>query len=277
MKKWFVFLLAFSIWIFHTQSVRAITPSGPLTRIGVSSAVDRELPTDFSALVWNTHKGADGSAFFNDLFSLAQSSDLVLLQEALDERVFLSSLQSVRKNFGWTLAKAFYSQRESGHTGVATGSFVLPQVERVVLSKVTEPVAGTPKSILISEFRLKNSIQTLMTVNVHMINFVFQDSFEQHVNQIIDQVQGHKGPLMIAGDFNTWSGGRMSYLKIQFRQKLGLVAVPMHKQGLLDLDHIFIRNLEVVQALQLGFIKSSDHAPLVARFRYVGTANPQMP
>lgn len=265
--RWFVVAIAVLISVFHAQSVRAITQSGPLTRIGVTTHVDHELPHDFSVLVWNTHKGADGSAFFNDLTSLAQSSDLVLLQEALDEKLYLSGLLSVRKDFGWTLAKAFYSQRESGHTGVATGAAVFPQIEKTVLSKVTEPVAGTPKSILISEFRIKNSNQTLMVVNVHMINFVVQDSFEQHVKQIIDQVRGHQGPLMIAGDFNTWSGGRMSYLKFQFRQKLGLVAVSMLKQGLLDLDHIFVRQLEVAQALQLGFIKSSDHAPLVARFR----------
>ena len=62
-----------------------------------------------------------------------------------------------------------------------------------------------PKSALYARYRLSNG-SDLVTVNLHAINFTLgTKDFQNQIEQLENAVKKHKGPLIIAGDFNTWS------------------------------------------------------------------------
>lgn len=44
-----------------------------------------------------------------------------------------------------------------------------------------------------------------LVVNVHAMNFLRANQFSQEIAFIKEEIFGHKGPLIVAGDFNVWS------------------------------------------------------------------------
>lgn len=220
------------------------------------------LPEQFRVLTWNVHKMADAN-FKSDLDSLLTEADLALLQEGIEDPLFFS-LQTISDHpMSWSFARSWYSRKARAATGVTTGSKAIPFRVEGYKSPVTEPFAGTPKTILISEFQIAGHQDTLLVANMHAINFVLQDRFEQHVNQLALLLQKHQGPLLVAGDFNTWSPGRLRSL-LQRLEKMGLRHVDENSGWL---DHFFVRGLEVTSPIQLKTVSSSDHQPLMIEVR----------
>jgi endonuclease/exonuclease/phosphatase (EEP) superfamily protein YafD len=107
-------------------------------------------------------------------------------------------------------------------------------------------------------------------VNIHAINFVGVNKFSRQVAQVVDLIVGHEGPLVLAGDFNTWNPRRKKILA-KAAESLGLNRVPVAARRLRHLnqvlDHVFYRGLELLASRPLRHIKSSDHVPLWAEFR----------
>jgi endonuclease/exonuclease/phosphatase (EEP) superfamily protein YafD len=260
----FIVTLAMATTVFAAPNcAEALTAPS----LGISfGASDRPTSFDQSHLrliVWNVHKGED-EALPQDLKYISLGSDLVLLQEAVSGEKFRDELSAANKTMGWTQAKA-WERRDGDFTGVATGSRVAPLSEKVLLSNVTEPVLGTPKSMIVSEYAIKDHAESLLVVNIHAINFVLNDSFRAHMRQLVEQIHQHKGPMIVAGDFNTWNSARMDFLQGAFlREGMNLVNTP--ESGFLHLDHVYVRGLRADHTLDLSFIKSSDHAPLLVDF-----------
>jgi endonuclease/exonuclease/phosphatase (EEP) superfamily protein YafD len=119
---------------------------------------------------------------------------------------------------------------------------------------------------LLVEYSLPTTQEHLLVANVHGINFVTNGTFYDHITQIIATLKGHRGPLIFAGDFNTWNSARLEFLQEQSRQ-LGLEQVQFRTDPRrLPLDHIFYRGLKADQADILSNINSSDHLPLQIEF-----------
>jgi endonuclease/exonuclease/phosphatase (EEP) superfamily protein YafD len=219
-------------------------------------------------LVWNVHKGAD-ALLPEDFERISKISDIVLLQESVSDSQFTKALGESNSQFGWTQTKSF--QRTQGDfTGVATGSRIRPVSEDVLISKVVEPFSNTPKTILVSEYSMENSKDNLMVANIHAINFVTSSKFQQHIDQLVEKIKNHKGPLLIAGDFNTWNFPRMLYIEQAFSE-LGLKEVSTPSFGLFKLDHIYVRDINVDHVYNLSNVTSSDHLPLLVNLSFTPT------
>lgn len=215
--------------------------------------------------VWNVHKGTD-LKLPNDFAKISADSDLVLFQEAMSHPTFTQAISQSNPNLGWGMARS-WSKLDGSATGVATASKVKPVSQLPLVSEVTEPISNTPKSAFITKYPIAGETENLTVVNVHAINFVTQNSFTEHINQIIEQIKRNKGPMIFAGDFNTWSPARLKFLTERL-QELGLTPVTPTTQSFLKLDHVFVRQLSVQQTKSLAHIKSSDHEPLSLTLKF---------
>ncbi len=250
---------------FAAKTCSGIFESAPELSLSFGNAhMQKALPSQkLRLLVWNVHKGSDKN-LPGDFAKIAAQSDLVLFQESVSNTEFTNPLSQANQSLGWTQAKSF--ERGSGnYTGVATGARAKALEEDVLLSEVREPILKTPKTILVSEFALEGKRDTLMVANVHAINFVTNAGFRKHIDQLIEKIEHHQGPLVVAGDFNTWNPGRLRYLNDSL-ERLGLSSVKTVRKGFLLLDHIYMRGLQTQRTFDLSHIDSSDHMPLLVDF-----------
>lgn len=250
-----------------------------LAHFGNSNPTYTAVPKTFRLLNWNVHKGAD-HGLIQDFGLIGKDVQINLFQEAVENTEWNAGLTQAQPSLAWSLARSFISNSESdfhGYTGVATGTSIAPLSETALISTVTEPVSNTPKTVLMTEFKIEGSEETLLVVNAHLINFVMDDGYTQHLQQIIDAAQNHQGPILIAGDFNTWSDSRIYYLKLAMN-KLNLERVPIDNYYYMPIiypyDHIFIRGLKVVKAETLHQITTSDHLPLLIELEIPSSLSP---
>jgi endonuclease/exonuclease/phosphatase (EEP) superfamily protein YafD len=218
----------------------------------------------FSLLSWNIHKLAR-AGWENDLRALAVRKDLVLLQEATADAALGAALRD--NGVDWEMLHAFTI---NGHAaGVLTAARATPA--RSCGLRVPEPVIRLPKTALVSYFPLAGSNSTLAVANLHGINVTFGlESYGLQLARLRETLAGHDGPLIVVGDFNCWTGGRERVMS-EFAQSLGLRQADLYAQPARRffgraIDHIFYRNLELVEARAVA-VSSSDHDPLVATFR----------
>jgi endonuclease/exonuclease/phosphatase (EEP) superfamily protein YafD len=217
--------------------------------------------------VWNVHK-FDKQITFKYVEDLANKSDIVLLQESMMSGQYDRYFNSYF-NIGWTAVVSFID--EGFGTGVSTGSRMRPTLEGFIRSDAREPVLNTPKMIALTKYKLKNSEQELLVANIHGINFVSAEVYATQIAQLDKAINNHTGPLIVAGDFNTYSVDRAMVLRrLADRQKLDYVWIENRHINRLNLDHIYTRGLEAISAHEIRAIKSSDHLPLYAVFKFVG-------
>ncbi|PYB23269.1 EEP domain-containing protein, partial [Serratia marcescens] len=84
-----------------------------------------------------------------------------------------------------------------------------------------------------------------------------------------EQIASHRGPVIMAGDFNAWSRKRINAL-YDFAGEMALREVSFtddHRRKAFGrpLDFVFYRNLGVVEASVL-VTSASDHNPLLVEF-----------
>lgn len=223
----------------------------------------------FEILVWNIY-GGKKQGFENDFLSIVESYDFILLQEAnlakeLEE-VFIKTEPA------WTHATSFVWNNKK--MGVSTGSNIKPSQSTRLLSKNRELGFTTRKTSLIQLYEISGSKQQLMIVNTHAINFRGTDAYKQEVDQILDAIKSHSGPVIFAGDFNAWKQTRADYLVLQTKN-MGFKEVSFQKQRTsspfnkdLPLDRIFFKGLKLISSDVLDQINSSDHLPLSAKFEF---------
>jgi endonuclease/exonuclease/phosphatase (EEP) superfamily protein YafD len=218
-------------------------------------------PESIDLFVWNIHKGAHTDAL-NDLAALAGQMDLVLLQEANLDTSHHDRLQHASY---WSFAPGYRSARSQ--TGVVTLSSVQPLVHCIFSDQ--EPWLNTPKAISITEFGLSGSDQTLAVVNIHGINFTLGAAdLGRQLEKIQVAIENHDGPVIVAGDFNTWSEKRVKRVE-QFCAELGMTDLEFSIDERVSafghpLDRVLVRGLRVIDA-KTNVVDSSDHNPLTLR------------
>jgi len=239
---------------------------GPLMQPARSAALQATAidPHGFSVLSWNAHKGAD-SGWQADLLSFAGKVDFVLLQEAsLDQRL-LRLLD--RLNREWLMGVAF----QKGATDIGILSAGKVPALAYCSQRSPEPLIFIPKVALAAIYPLAGMNRELLVVNVHVVNFTLDNEV---VRQQIEALQGlireHAGPVIIAGDFNTWSKSRSDVVAAEMK-KLGLQPVsfsPDNRVEFFDhtVDAVYYRGLEVTEASSYP-VRSSDHNPLEVHFK----------
>ena len=232
----------------------------------IKESIDRQIPalasTTIKLLVWNVFK-EQRERWDDDWRLLAQDKHLVLLQEA----VHGSQSASVSGELShWAFAPGYRTSDKL--TGVATGSQVPPLVECRLAN--VEPWLRTPKASLITQYPLVGSDQRLLVANVHAINFSFGvAAFAKQLKQLKEVMSRHRGPVILAGDFNTWNPRRMAILERIARQlRLDPVQFSVDRRRTVfnrPVSHIYTRGLRLNDSTTQA-VMTSDHNPIVAEF-----------
>jgi endonuclease/exonuclease/phosphatase (EEP) superfamily protein YafD len=263
-----------------TVEPRAIV-SGPAGTARVMTlkcdAVHRESPTasdgdaanaidgrPFRVRLWNIHKQGD-SGWERDLAAFAAASDVMLLQEA----VLQPPLRGILEGSGlrWLMASSFLLDADD--IGVLTATRVAPTAS--CTQRVIEPLIRIPKSAVVSWLRIAGSRETLAIANVHSINFELSlETYRAQLEALGAALAAHRGPIIFAGDFNTWNDGR-DRVVAEVAARLGLIELNLRVDQRAvffgrHLDHIFIRGLESIDVSAIP-VTSSDHNPVAAILR----------
>jgi endonuclease/exonuclease/phosphatase (EEP) superfamily protein YafD len=101
---------------------------------------------------------------------------------------------------------------------------------------------------------------------MHLVNFALGLSdLRKQLDEAVQVIQRHDGPVIVSGDFNTWSELRGRAVG-EALSGLGLDPIPfgldLRKRVFGNaLDHVYVRGGEVVMSTSHG-VESSDHNPM---------------
>lgn len=218
---------------------------------------------NISLLIWNCHKG-ETDGWLADLARLSRNYQLILLQEAYLENDLLAFLKE--SGWSWNIATTF--RYLTIPTGVLTASTVTADLSCQFTAM--EPWIRLPKGILISRYMLTGTEKNLVVANVHLINFtVNTKEYSTQLSTLKTILLHHDGPLIVAGDFNTWSSERSQLVK-KFAVDLGLHPVEFSNSVRSEVfgrnvDHVYYRGV-VVSAARGFEVSTSDHNPMTVEF-----------
>lgn len=218
---------------------------------------------DLNVLVWNIYKqGRDN--WQRALDSLSADKQLLLLQEA-------SMTESFKQ---WLVDGNWMSNQVTAFKALGSGAGVINIAqklpEKACAYTSTEPWLRLPKSALYSQYRLSNG-DTLAVVNIHAINFtVGTDEYRSQIAALEVLLKQHTGPIVFAGDFNSWSEYRLDAMKQALQQAdlQEVVFSPDNRTQFITgqrLDHVFYRGL-VLKNAKAPQSDASDHNPLMVSF-----------
>ncbi len=227
-----------------------------------------ELDSEIRCLVWNIYK-ARRTNWRTDFSELCADRDLVLLQEAVTNAP-TDNVFDLCERYEWVMAGSHQHPVSSVITGVKTGCTARAEHREVYRSNFSEPLVKTQKLLLETHYALANSNNTLMVLNMHAINFVSVMKYVDQLEQLSIAMAAHKGPVILAGDFNTWNPRRLGHFK-RVADRAGLSEASMARRSKIQhlhqhLDHVFYRGLSLRSVESLQHITSSDHAPITATF-----------
>ena len=218
------------------------------------------LAVPFSILNWNVEK-AQHPRLVTEFAAFAERSDLIFLQEAVP----LKKTETVVEQ---SLYEAFvrgYVQNE-----IDTGVLTLARAPHLVHCQLlaTEPWLRTPKATSVTLYPLAGSNTSLLTVNLHAVNFSFGiKAYSAQLEAAAELIRAHPGPVIFGGDLNTWSDRRQSALNdlTGGLQLTPLVFSPDHRTSRFGrpLDHLYVRGL-IWQSSETVQVDTSDHNPLIA-------------
>ena len=228
---------------------------------------------------WNIHKEGNSSEWKKVITRIVKDKkpDFILLQEVrLDGKV--GDFISKDLKYGWEFSPNLYQGKYDAYSGVLTASHIKPKMVESALSNETELFSKIQKTVLFTKYPIGSPSLELLVVNIHGINInIDLDGFKEQIRYIAEVVMRHDGPVILAGDFNTWKEARLDHLsklvkemelvKIDFGSNADYVETMFGN----PLDHIFIskEKLEVIKGSQdvIVDIKSSDHSPLFVELR----------
>jgi endonuclease/exonuclease/phosphatase (EEP) superfamily protein YafD len=269
--------MAFLLLFKNANSIELMTIAKPDTQI--SSQLSVSLPAacimqsgdksidnngEIGLLIWNIQKQTQ-QRWMRDLSDYSEGLQLALLQETLFTQELAHWIKLRRLSA--TQVNAFSIQGESA--GVMTIARENPSSS--CGSTQIEPLIRLNKSTLISYFSLTNGT-SLAVVNIHGINFTLGvEDYQRQIKSVLQQLYDHKGPLIVAGDFNDWNESRRSVVR-ELVQSLELIEADYAPDNRVEpsisdapIDHLFYRQLEFKQAF-VSLTQSSDHNPIIARF-----------
>lgn len=216
-----------------------------------------------TVMVWNIYKQQKLN-WLSILKEYGKDRDLILLQEAKasDELVKFSKDHFLVGD----QVPAIEITKDS--YGVMTLASSYPVYSRPF--RTAEPFLRLAKSALITIYPLFDK-RLLMVVNIHSINFSLGVKiYREQIQSISEHVMNHNGPVIFAGDFNTWSRKRLHLLYL-FTRRMGLKPVSFDddcRKSFLNspLDFVFYRGL-ILEKSEVLQTDASDHNPLLVNFR----------
>jgi len=232
-----------------------------------SQAVTTALDIDgrLTVSVWNIYKQKRKS-WQARLIQLEHASQLLLLQEASLTPAMHQFIAANSLNIA--MAKAFKL------FGTSLGVMNLSDAAAISACAfhATEPLIRFAKSALVAYYPLSSG-DTLLVINLHGINFDWRIArYTQQFEALSEALSLHHGPIILAGDFNTWRGARMDFVA-DFSNRFNLIEAQYkldRRQRVfgMALDHLFYRGLDFHYA-ESSFTDASDHNPITAHFSII--------
>ena len=217
------------------------------------------LAASFSLLNWNVEK-AQHPELVTAFAAYAERADLIFLQEAVP-------LKKTETVVAQSLYEAFVRGYVQGE--IDTGVLTLARTPHLVHCHLlaTEPWLRTPKATSVTLYPLAGSDASLLTINLHAVNFSFGvKEYRAQLEAAAELMRAHEGPVIFGGDLNTWSDRRQATLDA-LTDELELTAVtfsPDYRTSRFGraLDHVYVRGL-VWQSSETVQVETSDHNPLI--------------
>lgn len=232
------------------------------------NAVEGKLPAhSLDVLVWNVKKG-DRPLFDSEFKKFGADKELFLIQEAYTAGFFTDTLDAF-KGYQWDLGLSFrYKRYNNDATGNMIGAIVKPTWVKVEHTFNLEPVTKTPKATIYAKFAVEGFDKELLVISMHGINFNGLNAYLNHLAQVRAVIAAHRGPVFLAGDFNTRTDEREVELRA-FAASLRLKEVELiNGDGRMQsygskhyLDYAFVKGLTVKHA-EVFESKGSDHQPM---------------
>ena len=217
---------------------------------------------ELTVSVWNIYK-QQNEGWAKDLSLLLDNSQLVLLQEASLTKGLIAVIQRHNKNAN--MARAF------NRLNIVNGVMDLASVQpiRICSMLAPEPWIRLAKSALVAEYPLSNG-QNLLAINLHSINFSwFLNEYKAQLLPLFDALKAHKGPIIIAGDFNTWRQARLNLIEElvnELELKEATPEIDLRSRFLgYPLDHLYYRDFNLL-SVTVTETQSSDHNPMQVKF-----------
>jgi len=186
-------------------------------------------------------------------------------------------VQDIR--MGWAFTANVLQQGDSLMSGVLTAS-VGPSFRSLsFLSEDREPFYGTAKPAMMTLYSIEGQNDSLMVLNIHSLNFNFGlKEYARQLEPLMRLVVCHHGPVILAGDFNTWSKGRSRVL-MQKTEQAGLTHFVFsnnadHRTRFMGqpVDHVFYQAQSLTPIYDNCSVPDdqglSDHRPLCVTFSY---------
>lgn len=226
-------------------------------------------PNHVKVFVWNIYK-AKKKGWLNDFVTHGKNSDIFMIQEGNRNGVMEKAFEyfpGYRFDMGYSFI--LKKRRKYYPTGTVIGSSVEPRDIIVERTEDVEPIIETPKVNTIGYYPIEGSSKELLIVNIHGMNMAGDEAFARHVDQCLEHVKYHDGPVVFAGDFNSKNQTRINYM-ISGLHEYGLVPVLFKnderrrsKFSRKIIDYTFVRGLKIKDAWVLGKLKTSDHKAMV--------------
>ena len=236
------------------------------------------LPPGITVVNWNAQKGRHPQ-FVKDLKLLLEQEapDIVFLQEVTP------GLFQPEQMGGYFAESWSYPWPGGDTNGVLTLSRIPPVRIQSIPTKYREFGVTAPKVSLVTEYPLSDG-QNLLAVNVHLMNFErwTLKKLKHQLKDLKTIMVNHSGPIIMAGDFNTWNQKRLQLVN-EMIQDIKLKEVTDFPEGRttgdtrsefwnevlgveknLPLDRVFFLNVRPESARVLDF-DTSDHKPLLVK------------
>lgn len=165
------------------------------------------------------------------------------------------------------MAVSFIDTKVNVATGVSTASRIPPIDISYQRSHHREPLIDTPKMIIQTKYELEGLEESLLLLNIHAINFVSAQKLEHQLLATTEVIKEHQGPIVFAGDFNTWSKKRIRLLKSFFSShQFTEISFSNGNQRTKVfgniIDYIFVKGLRAHESTIYDHLNSSDHKAL---------------
>ncbi len=219
---------------------------------------------ELTLVCWNVYKFNKKDSR-QDLKVLSNMHDFMCLQEVVygpNDFDYFKHEIGLSWNFTFSFFRSFRNKIKSG---VASG-FLYNSIETGYVESIPKvPIIHAPKMAISTKHEIEGGSEILI-LNAHLINFVWNKKFNKHLMQLADLIKDHEGPVIFAGDFNTWSPYRIKRL-LEVTKDLGLGETKIENESRIKkFDHIFSRGVDVKGYRLLDEIKSSDHMPVEFEF-----------
>ncbi|QDV09808.1 hypothetical protein Poly30_53680 [Planctomycetes bacterium Poly30] len=258
------------------------TPVGqPAPSSGQGPAQEFDPASELCIVSWNVHKLLHDGVHdeLQDLVDI-RCPHLLALQEA---RLGMHLPTGMVGHHARSFRSGLLGRSEEG---VMTLSSVAASNAYRVRSAERELRVLTPKAALVSLFRVAGGGE-LCLVNLHGLNFDPSGAqLARQLEALRVRVEAFRGPMIVAGDFNTWNKARMDAVEALSHAldleevrpdypggKTGDVPAGVVSRAIgfspdLHLDRIFVRGFRPIQVSWMLEYEASDHVPILARLEW---------